>query len=168
MHLGILDVKGGSPLMSDKDKARHCILASELLTEAEKGRILEILAGLPDGMAVCHGDFHPGNIIYSGGTAFVIDWSGASCGDFLSDVAHTCVLLTWVPRLPHVSAPEHLIQRMLGNWIARLYLRAVSRIRPFDKELLAKWILVKSAERSFYGLPAEKEGRARYVRERLA
>jgi hypothetical protein len=167
MHMEILGANGTSPLMKNKDKARYCILASEFFTEAEKELLFKLLAGLPDGTAFCHGDFHPGNIIYRDGRSFVIDWSAASVGDFVSDVAHTYVLLTGVPRLPGVSAPMHFMQKVLGNLIAHAYLDAVSRLRPFDGEILTKWIVIKSAERTYYGLPSEKDGLAAFVRARL-
>ncbi len=168
MHTEILGLNAASPIMKEKDKSRYCINASACFTEAEKGLLLELLDSLPDGTSFCHGDFHPGNIIYRDGRGFVIDWSAASYGDFLSDVAHTYVLLTRVPCLPDVSAPMHLMQKVLGNRIARVYLDTVSRIRPFDRELLMKWVVIKAAERTFYGLPSEKDALTEFVRTRLS
>ncbi len=168
LHVEILGLRAASPIIKEKDKSRHCMLASLSFTEAEKGLLIELLDSLPDGTAFCHGDFHPGNIIYRDGRGFVIDWSAASYGDFLSDVAHTYVLLTGVPRLQGVNAPMHFMQKLLGKRIARVYLDAVSRSRPFDRELLMKWVVIKAAERTFYGLPSEKSGLIQFVRARLS
>jgi hypothetical protein len=36
-----------------------------------------ILGRLPDGEALCHGDFHPGQLILSNGQCATFDWAGA-------------------------------------------------------------------------------------------
>ena len=38
---------------------------------------LEKLDALPDGDRLCHGDFHPGNILLGGDGPAVIDWTDA-------------------------------------------------------------------------------------------
>lgn len=42
-----------------------------------------------DGDSLCHGDFHPGNILLSNGHTMVIDFMNVYHGDFLYDVART-------------------------------------------------------------------------------
>jgi len=37
-----------------------------------------VLAHLPDGDALCHGDFHPGQLMFSGDQCAAFDWSGPS------------------------------------------------------------------------------------------
>ncbi|MFC2013409.1 phosphotransferase family protein [Chloroflexota bacterium] len=49
--------------------------------------VLEALEQLPDGSAVCHGDFHPRNIIISSRGPVIIDWANATQGNPLADVA---------------------------------------------------------------------------------
>ena len=44
---------------------------------------------LADGDTLCHGDFHPGNILLSGDGAFIIDFMNVCCGNYLYDVART-------------------------------------------------------------------------------
>ena len=39
----------------------------------EQNRVLKILNKLNDGDTLCHGDFHPGNILLSNGLTMVID-----------------------------------------------------------------------------------------------
>ncbi|MCJ7737031.1 MAG: phosphotransferase family protein [Anaerolineae bacterium] len=49
----------------------------------------------PDQLAICHGDFHPLNILVKDGTVTaVLDWPGFSIGDAIMDVAFTIVLCT--------------------------------------------------------------------------
>jgi aminoglycoside phosphotransferase (APT) family kinase protein len=56
--------------------------------------IRHVLERLPDGNALCHGDFHPGQLMLSDGECVAFDWPGAKRGDALFDYARTRVLLT--------------------------------------------------------------------------
>jgi aminoglycoside phosphotransferase (APT) family kinase protein len=60
-------------------------------------RGLAELATLPEGASLCHGDFHPDNIMLGPGGAVVIDWNDAYAGHPLSDVARTSWLLRGSP-----------------------------------------------------------------------
>lgn len=157
LHLGLRRFRVPKGLTPTKAKAEFCINHSQILSDMTKQRILEVLKGLPEGDALCHGDFHPGNIICNGGKYYIIDWVGASCGDFCADVAHTCILLRVVPRVPHMSRAMHLIQKRVGRSIADRYLTSVSTEISFDYEVFSKWVLVNAAERTYHGLESEKE-----------
>lgn len=51
------------------------------------------LDAMPKGTSVCHGDFNPSNIIItSDGKAYIIDWSHASQGNYIADVAKSYLL----------------------------------------------------------------------------
>lgn len=61
-------------------------------------RCLKLLEKLPEGDRLCHNDFHPGNILYNDNNEMtVIDWSDATCGDPLSDVARTVQMFDYGP-----------------------------------------------------------------------
>ncbi|WDF57250.1 phosphotransferase family protein [Mucilaginibacter sp. KACC 22063] len=51
--------------------------------------ILNYLDTLPAGSQVCHGDFHPKNIIAGSGKSMVIDWTNAYRGNPLGDLVLT-------------------------------------------------------------------------------
>ncbi len=156
LHLGLLRLEAAAPVIDARDKARHCIGSSSRLRADQKDRLLAILDGLPAGTSLCHGDFHPGNIIRSDRGDVVIDWSAASFGDFHGDVAHTWLLLRNVPRVPGVSRLLHAVQKRIGGAIAATYLRGIGRERPIDPGVFSRWLLVKAAERTYYGLPSEQ------------
>ena len=61
--------------------------------------LLAHLRKLPDATSLCHGDFHPGNVIVTSNGPAIIDWLDAWCGHPLADVARTCLLLQ------HADAP---------------------------------------------------------------
>jgi hypothetical protein len=175
LHLQVLGVEAAAPITDAKDKGRYCIERADPLGPEDKRDLMRLLETLPGGKSLCHGDFHPGNILYRaaaggvggprpGGAAskpgpspFIIDWSSASFGDFHCDVAHTYLLLKLVPRVPGVGAFEHSIQRRIGRIMAGAYLDSIARRRRIDFTALAGWLLVKTAERIYYGLPSEKE-----------
>lgn len=51
--------------------------------------LIRSLQNLPDGTALCHNDYHAGNVLYDGETYAVIDWDSAMIGHPASDVAHS-------------------------------------------------------------------------------
>ena len=93
MHLGLLKVNAEVSMTNSKDQAKYCISKSRSLTEDTKQLLLDSLEHLPGGNFLCHGDFHPGNILHRDGKDYVIDWSGATKGDVVYDVAHTYIQL---------------------------------------------------------------------------
>ena len=168
LHHNLLNVRGSTALNSTTMDARHCILSSQILADAAKEKVLSILDELPQGETLCHGDFHPGNIIHQDDRDYIIDWSGASVGDYHSDIAHTYFLLKVVPRVPGLHPVMHFAQKRIGRAIANTYLDTMQSERHIDYRLLSQWILVKAAERTYYGLPSEKGQLQRFVHACLA
>lgn len=155
MHLGVLRQDANESITDGKAKARFCIGASQNLGDDIKRVLLDVLEHLPGGNFLCHGDFHPGNILHSGGADYIIDWSGASRGDFTCDVAHTYILLRVVPRVPGIGALTHVVQKQIGNVMAGVYLRAIGMSVSLNLETFSRWVLIMAAERTFYGLQSE-------------
>lgn len=56
-----------------KDTLRYNIAGAPLLSDEEKSLILNYLETLPEGTHLCHGDFHPGNVLMDE-QLWVIDW----------------------------------------------------------------------------------------------
>ena len=52
----------------------------EKLPEKDLPSILRLFDTLPEGNRVCHGDFHPGNLLTCRGQTYVIDWGGRPHG----------------------------------------------------------------------------------------
>ena len=81
-----------------------------------------------DRLAVCHGDFHPGNVMVdSGEVTGVIDWSGAQLADPEYDVAVSLVLVAVAaPEVAGDLPPEAFVAFAAG------YLDSYSRRRTLD------------------------------------
>lgn len=116
------------------------------------------LGDLPDGDALCHGDFHPDNIMLGPDGPVIIDWQEPTWGSPAADVARTLLLLRNAPL--HVGArgsARRLVVGLLSSWFARAYLRHYLRVRPLDRELVERWIPVLAAARLCENIAVEEE-----------
>jgi aminoglycoside phosphotransferase (APT) family kinase protein len=117
---------------------------------------LQKLDALPDGDRLCHGDFHPGNVLLGRDGPAVIDWTDATRGDPAADLARTRLLLR------QGAVPEHMPALIRGmhafgrDAFFRLYLRAYARERPIDDDLVDRWEVVRIADRVMEGIDAEQ------------
>ena len=76
-----------------KSRLATRISGTALLDEPLKQILLGRLADMPDGDRLCHGDFHPINVLGQNSLPMVIDWPDASCGDPAADVCRSYLLL---------------------------------------------------------------------------
>jgi aminoglycoside phosphotransferase (APT) family kinase protein len=126
----------GLPTLRDRIAAR--IEASDA-PPPEKQAALERLAGLPEGTTLCHGDFHPGNILVTPRGWIVIDWSSASAGDPLGDVACTSRLMRAAQLPPWSSGYMHLVLRCFRHIMHRAYLRRYFQLRGGTRSQVEAW-----------------------------
>jgi aminoglycoside phosphotransferase (APT) family kinase protein len=87
---------------------------------------------------VCHGDFHPLNVLVDGDRTSVIDWTDAGLGPREADVARTA-LLFHVAAIAATSAIERAALRIAGPRLSRRYLRTYGAGAPLDPERLRLW-----------------------------
>lgn len=116
---------------------------------------LRRLETLPDGESLCHGDYHPGNVLLSERGPLVIDWENATRGHPLADVARTELLL----RMGHVYLERFLGRQagraLLAALLAR-YLRRYRQLTGADFSLLASWRLPVVVARLSEGISREE------------
>jgi aminoglycoside phosphotransferase (APT) family kinase protein len=144
-----------SGLPAGRERLQNKIQAARPLPEALKGAALDTLAQLPDGDALCHGDFHPDNIALPARGPVILDWVEASCGHPLADVARTALLMQ------HAALPVHMPGRSLieagrALWY-RLYLRRYCQLRSISPEEVKVWLLPVFAARLSEGIAEEEE-----------
>jgi aminoglycoside phosphotransferase (APT) family kinase protein len=91
---------------------------------------------------VCHGDFHPLNVLSrrddAGWHHVVIDWTDAAVGDRHFDVARTLGLFR-LASIAASSAIERTVLRAAGPGLARVYRRAYERGAPLDGDRIRYW-----------------------------
>jgi hypothetical protein len=114
-----------------------------------------VLDGLPDGDRLCHGDYHPGNVLLAADRTAVIDWAGATRGVPDADHARTLLLLRWADPLPGTPLLSRALiaagRSLLAHRYARTYRRGAPPLRQVDS-----WLVVHAAARLSEGIQVEQ------------
>lgn len=152
-------------LNSYRDAFGYIICRAPHIPEAERARVLELLETLPDGDSLCHGDFHPGNVIISPKGPIVIDWMTANRGSRWADVARTSLLLSVGPK----AAGKQLspIVRVFINLYYEMYLKRYKALQPDSHDELKHWLPVVAAARLDERIEPEREGLLQIIKEGL-
>lgn len=104
------------------------------------------LDSLPKHYNLCHGDFHPSNIIITAdGTPYIIDWAHATQGNASADVATTYLLF-------YLEGKEKLAEK---------YLHLYCKKSDTAIQYVQKWIPIVAASR----LTKAKENEDAFLRE---
>jgi Ser/Thr protein kinase RdoA (MazF antagonist) len=107
------------------------------------------LASLPNGERICHGDFHPGNVLVSPKGEAVIDWIDASRGNPLADVARTSIILLGVAESGQESNP---LLKLFVKTFHSAYLKYYFQIRPGGEQEYRQWLPIVAAARLSEGI----------------
>ena len=159
-HAALHDVAGPAALPSVKDRYRMHIErtardAPRFAALAEF--VLSRLDAMPDGDRLCHGDYHPGNVLITSAGPRVIDWPNGMRGDPHADVARTLLLFDIATLPPGSPAIVRALERFARKLIRSRYLASYRRTRPLDDVLLARWRIVGAAERISHGIEDERD-----------
>lgn len=123
------------------------------LSDGERSVALASLAHLPDRSALCHGDFHPANVLLAPRGPVVIDWENASAGDPAADVARSALLLDHAHL--HASGTERLKLRAGSALFRSFYLRSYMQLSGVRREQIEAWQAPIAAVRLSEGIAAE-------------
>jgi aminoglycoside phosphotransferase (APT) family kinase protein len=113
-------------------------LADPDLTAAVERATALTAAAAAGPVVVCHGDFHPLNVMVDGDRASVIDWTDAGLGPREADVSRTR-LLFYIAAIAANSPLERTALRVAGPRLAGRYLRAYEAGVPLDRRRLTTW-----------------------------
>ena len=83
-------------LESMTEKLQRQIQSGEHLNQDQKDLLLRKLDSMIYQPRLCHGDFHPFNLILNDGKVTIIDWVDCSAGDIRADVYRTYLLISQV------------------------------------------------------------------------
>jgi Ser/Thr protein kinase RdoA (MazF antagonist) len=145
LHLGIHS-HAAVQLPGAKARLATDIVKAEVLGTPQQDALLRRLADMPDGDRLCHGDFHPLNILGPLGRAIIVDWPNASRGVPAADVCRSYVLIRSV-------APD----------IADAYVEAYAAVSNLDVQEVWAWLPLIAAARLAEGVPDEEEELLRMV-----
>jgi Ser/Thr protein kinase RdoA (MazF antagonist) len=164
LHVAVNRLRAPADLPSFANVLTRKIRHAARLDEAEREGVLALLADLPAGETLCHGDFHPGNLLVRDGGMVIIDWSDASRGPAMADVARTSLLFAG-----HIAHQE-------GNPDAQApmvryhetYLEHRLAAADGDREAFARWRPVLAAARLAEGIEEQLDWLHAEVRRGLA
>lgn len=152
---------------NQQDALRDSITRAPLLEEGEKDLILKYLETLQPANQLCHGDFHPDNILV-GEQKWVIDWMNAMSGNPAGDVARTVLLLGHGSMPEGIPAFQRRIIQLVRSVLRNSYLKHYLKISGILRADVERWMLPVAAARLTEWLPeAEKLAIAGLVRNEL-
>jgi aminoglycoside phosphotransferase (APT) family kinase protein len=157
-HAALHDVAAPPELALQKQRLRMHIEAAA--SDAPEHRaladfVLAQLDALPQGDRICHGDYHPGNVLLTASGPVVIDWPGATAGDPHADVARTLLLLDISQPPPGSPSLVRALARYARRIIRSSYLASYRRARALDDDLLARWRIPIAGARAHDGIEDE-------------
>jgi aminoglycoside phosphotransferase (APT) family kinase protein len=155
VHAQLHEVQAPRLIPSLKDTLKRRIETTGPLPQHLAEFALAALDGLPEGDALCHGDFHPGNILLAGETPVLIDWTNAMRGDPAADVARTWLMLRLGEAPPGTSFALRALARVGRSLLVTLYLRSYRRARPLDMGTVRRWEIPVAAARLAEGIEEE-------------
>ena len=138
-----------------KDFLIHQIKKASI-TKEERLKALHLVEQLEDGITLCHGDFHPGNLMLSQGSISVIDFMNICRGSRLYDIARTVNLIEYTPVPAGSDNPEEI--RTLKETLSRFYLEQMNLTKDDIKDYLSAITVARMGE-----CPKEQEEAEREV-----
>lgn len=120
-----------------KPKLKELIAHNGHLDAARKQALLALCETMPDGDALCHGDFHGDNVLFHDGVYWVVDWIDAAKGDPLLDVCHS-----------------YVVHAFGGTEWAEFYLARYCAASGTKREDVLQWLPIQAG--SMYGAIPDK------------
>jgi len=130
----------GALLPNQKARLIGNIRNATILGAPRQSMLLNRLADMPEGDRLCHGDFHPFNVMGAPGNAFVVDWLNATRGDAAADACRS-----------------YLLMRGLDPMWASTYVDAYAVESGVSKDDILVWLPIFAAARLAEDVPNETE-----------
>jgi aminoglycoside phosphotransferase (APT) family kinase protein len=156
LHYGIHQCRG-LELPKYKESLEWNIRHTDYLTEDQKLAVLNLLEELSEGDSLCHGDFHPGNIMKDGDDVYILDWMTAAVGSPAADVARTVLLLKDSALPGHIPQPVKFLIGCMRKSMAAAYLKQYLKLSGLQKEEVGSWRTVIIAARLREWIPESEK-----------
>ena len=153
LHVEIHTRKIQAELPSQRRELASKIRHAEALPTQLRSRALAALETMPKGARICHGDFHPGNILMARKGEAIIDWIDCARGNPLADIARTTVLLLGAAD----CQTRGLVQRALVRTFHAAYISHYFGLSPGGKNEYTRWLPIVAAARLREEIPELKE-----------
>ena len=130
-----------------RDELARRIESAAALPHKLGGEALDRLRVLPPDVRLCHGDYHPQNVLGTLKAPVIIDWGDASRGAPSADVARTLLLLRMGELPSDTSAVMRSLTAVGRGMLARRYLAVYRRHAAEKPSRLDDWMFVRAAAR---------------------
>lgn len=158
LHAAVHAVTVAAPVPAQHDALAHKIRHAAALSPAQVRAALTALDAAPVDSRLCHGDFHPDNVILTEdgiteGGAVIIDWNDATRGRPAADVARTSVILRGVSEGDQGAEPG---ARALARAFHDAYLTHIFRVQPDVAAEYQQWLPLVAAARLSEEMPQQE------------
>ncbi|MBU3171774.1 phosphotransferase family protein [Clostridium estertheticum] len=154
--LKTLQKKVNFKLSTNKTRLKDNISNTELLTYDIKTRLYNYIDELKDDNILCHGDFHPDNILITKDGEIIIDWMTATQGNPLTDIARTSIMFKFGV-VPNKTFPEKQIINLIRNKFYLEYIKHYLKLTGVKIEQIEQWEIPVAAARLTEWLPKEEK-----------
>lgn len=153
LQMKIHATKAPSMLIRLRDKMRGKISQADL-DATTRYDLHTRLEGMKRHTKICHGDFHPSNVIITpAGEAYIIDWAHVTQGNASADVARTYLLFQLEGKEDLAKKYMHLFceksdtaYQYVQKWLPIVAASQSVKGKAEEKELLLKWVDVVEYE----------------------
>lgn len=146
-HASVNQLAAPPELPSLRSDLHRRIGSSNAIPAELRSAALEELDGLPDGNALCHGDFQPDNVLLCPTGPAVIDWPSATRGDACGDFAGTMLMLDLGALPPGAPPLIRWAQWTARGLFARAYASGYEEELRHDPNAVRRWRFVCTVDR---------------------
>jgi Ser/Thr protein kinase RdoA (MazF antagonist) len=150
LHVQMHECVSGAELPGQRGRLQRKIQHADSLPAKLQPPLLKALESLPDGDRVCHGDFHPANVLLSGTDATIIDWIDASRGNPLADVARTSIITLGSAASTQVT---NIVVKAFIRVFHSAYLKHYFHMRPAGTDEYRHWLPIVAGARLNENIP---------------
>ncbi|MGM0641271.1 MAG: phosphotransferase [Thermotogota bacterium] len=149
-----IEIKNG--LERYEDEIVELIKRNDFLDKEIINYILKIVHNTEKNNNLCHGDYHPDNLLIQDSEVYVIDWINARIGNPIMDMARTFILLKF-GSLPE-EQDENTLKKIevLRKNIVNKYIEMIEKDKD-NIEDFYKWTLVMAATRTSENIPVKEK-----------
>ncbi len=133
------------------------LIARAELPDTQRELALRRLHALPEGTSICHGDFHPDNVLIDGANATIIDWTTACVGNPLADFARTLLILQLGAPPVGASLWSRVMISMGRVLFQKAYCAQYLNVRHLSPQDISPWMLPIAVARLGMDITTERE-----------
>ena len=135
---------------TQRQKLINKICHTKALSANLRAKILAALKTMPEGNRLCHGDFHPGNIMITGQAEMIIDWIDTSLGNPLADLARTTIIFLGALESGQI---QNSFLKAFARIFHTIYIRHYFSLRPGGEQEYSRWLPIIAAARLSENIP---------------